>query len=67
MKIAKIPKEIFCVKKYIRIDPNKIESGINIWISVIVFTAAVIIGVTYVFVKVTLVESDIPNYSSQKT
>ena len=35
MKTANIPNDLFRVKKYIKSDPNKIESGINIWISVI--------------------------------
>ena len=37
MKIVNIPNAIFWVKKYINSEPNKIESGISIWISVIVF------------------------------
>jgi hypothetical protein len=36
IKIPNIPKAWFCVKKYIISDPNKIESGINKLISVIV-------------------------------
>lgn len=42
IKIANIPNAIFCVKKYIRSDPNKIESGIRVCISLIVFIAFVI-------------------------